>query len=209
MRTIALPLAAAFLAALFIIAPFGTEPETASSETSPELARLNAQLAALQGQVHRLGDAQRGTTLQVRNLADGQEPASDEPAGLEDEGPARGERAEADEVAALERASAQVELLEHTLGQEKVDPAWGPWAEGELMRTLGQLDGASEIAAQCTATLCRMELAFETARAQEQSIERLGSLTPWDGQGFLQMDRESLELVLYIARDGESLPRAG
>lgn len=217
MKKLGLSLTGLVIAGLLIAAPWRADSRAPGADgsgtaDSSQLARLDAELAALRGRVHRLDGVQSSTAEKVRDLASGPGADSSAPAQLEtptetlmsapvDEEAARQQ--------AMERASAQAELLDQTLGLESVDPTWAPWAEGELQRSLAELEGATGAAVRCTSTLCRMELDFATPEAQERSLDGLAELAPWDGQGFFRMDKESLSLVLYLARDGEVLPRAG
>ena len=202
---------AATLTIMLVAAPWrgdASEPATVQGTVDPaELARLNAELAALRGQVHRLDGAQSSASRQMRDLAAGQTE------GIPSAQPEAAMTTAIDELAArqqaMERAAAQAELLDQTLGMESVDATWAPWAEGELQQNLGKLEGTSEIAVRCTSTLCRMELDFTDSESQERSMDHLADIAPWNGQGFFRMDKESLSLVLYLARDGEVLPRAG
>lgn len=166
-----------------------------------ELARLNAEVALLRGQVGALSGSQDRMAERVsEQLAAQSEPAV--------RGPARDEHDQAEaQQAAWDHADAQLALLDETLAQEPIDREWAGWAETELTRAYGELDGATAMDIRCTATICRLDLEFATMEAQERSLDRLPGMAPWQGQGFFRMDRDARTMVVYLARDGQELPR--
>jgi hypothetical protein len=114
----------------------------------------------------------------------------------------------------LERAAAQiqaqVELVEGTLRTETVDPRWTDGAEATLRETFHKenMKGFQLWAVTCRTTLCRTELTLEGSSSPEESFKRLANSVPWQGQGFVRIDPgESAGIVLYLSREGYSLPR--
>ena len=103
----------------------------------------------------------------------------------------------------------QVALLEGTLLGEKSDSAWGNTAQLALNTTFHSetMAGVQLMKADCRTTLCRLELFLDGSTAPEDSFRKLVHSSPWQGQGFVQIDGESGKAVVYLAREGYSLPQ--
>ena len=103
----------------------------------------------------------------------------------------------------------QVALLEGTLLGEKPDSVWGNTAQLALNTTFHSetMAGVQLMKADCRTTLCRLELFLDGSTAPEDSFRKLVYSSPWQGQGFVQIDGESGKAVVYLAREGYSLPQ--
>lgn len=113
----------------------------------------------------------------------------------------------------LERAEAQtqaqVELIEGTMLTQKTDPEWANTAQLALHEVF-QSEATAGILlmnAECRTTLCRMELVLDGSVSPEDSFRKLTHLAPWQGQGFVRIDPEGGSAVVYLSREGDSLPQ--
>src|SRR5205823_4712742 len=97
-----------------------------------------------------------------------------------------------------------------TMLAEQADAEWAPTAEQALHEVFQskELTGMHLEEAACRTTLCRLALTLDDAMASEESFRALTRLTPWRGQGFVRIDQGgSGEVLLYLAREGYSLPQ--
>ncbi len=130
--------------------------------------------------------------------------------------PARDEGAEAaaltpeqERERAAARAQAELMLMEGTLLAEQPDSAWASTAQLALQATFQKeaISGVQLVDAECRSTLCRMELSVDDSIPQD-SLRNLLNLAPWSGQSLIQIDTETGEAVMYLAREEHALPQA-
>jgi len=116
---------------------------------------------------------------------------------------------EEEQTRAEAQIQTQVALLEGTLLGEKPDSAWVNTAQLALSTTFHSetMAGVQLMKADCRTTLCRLELFLDGSTAPEDSFRKLGHASPWQGQGFVQIDVESGKAVVYLTREGYSLPQ--
>ena len=104
----------------------------------------------------------------------------------------------------------QIELMEKTIFTEETDPEWSSEAElalDEAYRS-GEMEMVEIVDIDCRTTLCRVELSFDGSGSSEEDFFELVGLIPWGGQRFMRVDTgENAEAVVYLAREGHSLPR--
>lgn len=119
------------------------------------------------------------------------------------------ETSEMEEEKIMSQIKAQVDMMEETLQYEPVDAEWSDSVRIALYKSVQEnTTGNFEILnADCRSTLCRVDLTFDTA-LPEDSFRELQDLIPWNGEAFFQVDdTDSGQAVLYIAREGYSLPQ--
>jgi len=116
---------------------------------------------------------------------------------------------EEEQTRAEAQIQTQVALLEGTLLAEKLDSAWVNAAQLALNTTFHSetMAGVQLMKADCRTTLCRLELFLDGSTAPEDSFRKLVHASPWEGQGFVQIDGESGKAVVYLSREGYSLPQ--
>jgi hypothetical protein len=114
----------------------------------------------------------------------------------------------------IEMADAQmqthVELIEETIFIEETDPEWSYEAELALDEAYRNEDMERvELAnIECRSTLCRIELLFDETSSPEEVFRNFPHITPWEGEGFIKInDGENAQAVVYLAREGYSLPQ--
>lgn len=178
-----------------------------SSDLERRSAEMNSELASLRSQLVDLNQKQQATDQVVS-------------AGLENSGPSMPDGEGATELTP-EEESEQVEVqtmeliesFEQTILAEGTDPEWSSLAElaldeaskSEEMTEFGLVE------AKCATTMCRMTLFLDGSEPPEESFRKLVDLAPWQGEGFIYIqegdDGESAQAVIYLARDGYSLPQ--
>lgn len=166
---------------------------------------LQSNLRSLHSQLARMDRDQDATSYKLNQLTDqlgrveGADAQEAEAAALTpEEGRARAEA----------RLQAELALLDGTLRAERPDPAWASTAQQTLYDTFHPeaLPGVHLLGAECRTTLCRMELALDDA-SQPDSYRGLLHLAPWSGPSFIQINTETGETVMYLAREAHSLPQ--
>jgi hypothetical protein len=117
--------------------------------------------------------------------------------------------AEEEHERAKAQIRAQIEVFEGTMLMENADPAWASAAELALQEALQReaIAGLRLVQADCRTSLCRLDLALDSSLSPEGIFEQLIHLTPWNGHGFVQIDEESGEAVVYLSREGHELPQ--
>ena len=107
----------------------------------------------------------------------------------------------------------QSSLLEDTIANEEAYPQWSSWAENEITTAFSNTDveGLSIVEARCQSTICRVALSAEASVSVEERLRRLPVLTPWQAPGFFEVSgleepSETPEVILFLAREGHSLP---
>lgn len=101
-----------------------------------------------------------------------------------------------------------IDLLE-TIQSEPVDVEWSDSATKALYNSVQKnATGSVEIInVDCRSTLCRVEFFLNTPFKEEGFKELEKISPPWNGEGFFEFDENSGLAVMYIAREGHSLPR--
>jgi hypothetical protein len=105
---------------------------------------------------------------------------------------------------------AQIDVIEEAIMAEDPDPDWAQAAVDELDGAYQgeEMAGAEFVSVECRTTMCRMELALTGTKTAEETFRSLADLAPWEGQGFVQIeDGELGQVVVYLAREGHSLPQ--
>jgi hypothetical protein len=182
--------------------PFASRSAIAHSiapqqERDPNLADLNAQMAALAAQIDSL-------KRQASSATGNQEPTA--PTLTREEEQQRGDA----------QADAQEKLVEHAILSERLDPTWAPAAESAIRRMFddSQIESLKLVGTQCRATLCRIDIASNGPAGEagdfDQSFRKLLVRMPWQAQGFGRVYDPfgpSPTAVFFLAREGSSLPQ--
>ena len=106
-----------------------------------------------------------------------------------------------------------IELFEETILIEGTDPEWSGLAELALDEASKreEMTEFNLVDAKCGTTMCRMELSLDGSESPEESFRKLVDFAPWQGEGFIRIqdgnDREFAQAVVYLAREGYSLPQ--
>ena len=199
--------------------------------TREDIAALNAQIALVSKRVEDMGHRFGGTTRQL-NLLQVQLAQIEEehrrtliPEPLQEDWDALAIEADVEMLGTEEnweqqvpkhtqaRMRAQAELIEDIMQSEYTDPEWANSAEIALDETFLD-DKFSEfqvIGSECSGTLCRVRFYLDNVELAQGGIEKLARVVPalpWVGESWLKVENtESGEAVLYLAREGYSLPR--
>lgn len=184
------------------------EMKGGSSDLERRSAEMNSELTSLRSQLVDLNQGQE--SIDRIASADLESSGASAPDG-------EGAAAELTPEEEAEQVEAQtqelIELFEETILAEGTDPEWSSLAElaldeaskSEEMTEFNLLD------AKCGATMCRMELSLDGSESPEESFRKLVHFAPWQGEGFIRVqdgnDGESAQAVVYLAREGYSLPQ--
>lgn len=112
---------------------------------------------------------------------------------------------------AMARERKYAQDLDHVVAEEPRDAGWAWAIESGLRSDLGRSDlgSASVAGCECRTSLCRVQLRFRTADEREQFMSgaRLAGVMRNLGGMFVRLDSwEDLDIEMYVARDGQSLP---
>jgi hypothetical protein len=104
----------------------------------------------------------------------------------------------------------QIEGFEGTLVEEAADPGWASAVQVALQEALDReaMTGLRLVEADCRTSLCRLELALDGAMPPGEAFEPLIHSAPWDGPWFAHIDEASGVAVVYLSREGDTLPQA-
>lgn len=176
-----------------------------ASTAQQRAATLQRELAALRAQLAQV-DRGQTTLAQAMHQLHTHGPATrPELPGLPDQDTVTAARTPEEEAAFAEaQIQMQIQTLETTVREEKLDPSWASTAE-QTLHTM-ESPGFSLMRAECRTSLCRLELTLDGTTPPEESFHTLLQRVPWPGQSFLQMtDGEVPQVVLYLAREGYAL----
>jgi len=179
--------------------PRGPEAPAPRAPSSHQDARSAPLLAA------ELSDVQS----QIDALADNQEALQDQ---LDDAAETTQAPPPVDPAAANERqAQEQIATLSERFSAEAVDPSWASDAERALQVALDDdaLPGLSVRSATCHASMCLLDLEFSDVDARVDGMPDIPFYLPWNAEAFFSIDPEAeASATIYVAREGETLPRA-
>jgi hypothetical protein len=102
-----------------------------------------------------------------------------------------------------------LELLEDVVSREAPDARWSRDAAVTLSERLStpEFAGTRASSIDCAQSVCRFRLQHETVDARERFQPALGS-APLRGNLFFHYDGKKNETVVYVAREGQTLPPA-
>ena len=99
-----------------------------------------------------------------------------------------------------------IAFYEDTLRANPADTAQSLALESSLRDGLAQ----PSTRAECSAELCRAELAFEDPDARDEAMRRIPDLVPWASDGYASVDPEDpSRVVVYLSAEDRSLPEPG
>lgn len=167
---------------------------------TPPPEGTETRLDQLEGLVRDVAREQRQLAAVIARLAEDEAqagPQQDPPLG-----PA--ERAALADRQSLDQAS----LVSETHLEEAVDPGWAPQAQQSVHAMFANeaLEGFTLTSADCRASMCRIEMGVEEAIAGPEAFRKLQQNTPWNGAGFVEITLDPPGAVLYLAREGASIP---
>ena len=184
------------------------EMKGGSSDLERRSAEMNSELTSLRSQIVDINQGQESID---RIASPGLE--SPEASAPDEEGAAEEltveEEAEQVEADTLE----MIDLFEETILTEGTDPEWSSLAEFDLDEASisEEMTEFNLVDAKCGTTMCRMELSLNDFDSPEESFRKLVNFAPWQGEGFISIedgnDEESAQAVIYLAREGYSLPQ--
>jgi hypothetical protein len=101
---------------------------------------------------------------------------------------------------------AQIDYLQETVITEEVDQEWAKASTLALEETLQhkELKGLHLVHADCRKTLCQLVLNLQ--EGSEESLRKLPFFVPWAGEAFFHTDGQTGETLIFIAREGHTLP---
>lgn len=121
-----------------------------------------------------------------------------------------GQTFKTEEEKILEQIKAEEEIIQERIQSEPLDVEWSNSAIKALYESVQEktTGGIEILSADCRSTLCRVDFLFDTTSSDE-SLRELKHFVPWNSEGLIQIDDiNSGQAVLYIAREGYSLPRS-
>jgi hypothetical protein len=189
-----------------------TRLENERDGSAQDTARLRGELRALRERLTRLDEAQASMARHLEELGAGGALAEsgafpDAASGAAaDVAPAPTE----EQIAKTARAATRT--LEETFTAEPPDPEWAGRAElalTETYRNSEELPGVNLLGAECRSTLCVLEVGLDGDTSPGEAYSDLVFATPWPGESFIAIDEATGAALLYLAREGHSLPRAG
>lgn len=111
------------------------------------------------------------------------------------------------EQEAKQRAQQQAALLSSTVENEPADPAWSQLADDQINTTFQETGLLRSFKSKCQSTLCKIDVQFADAGQASQDFRILGTRLPWSAQMFGQINLETNEATIYLAREGYVLPQ--
>ena len=111
------------------------------------------------------------------------------------------------------KMNAQAELIETRIHSESPDPSWTDAAEIALEDKFmsGNIRQFELVDTECASTLCRVRFYFSdigSTQIDNPKLTQIVSALPWTGEAWLRFENtENGEAVLYLAREGHTLPR--
>lgn len=220
MKTIVAAVSAA-LVVVALVAYFVLQDDpSATIAADPSAAEREAQLRALQEQVaalqQRVADAEASMMRSAPTPSVG---AAVKAAPSTDDSPASAPAPTALPQAAEERAittnvmrEKTLATLENKLADEQLDAGWAGNFQAQLEQGLQSesFNGTRLSAVTCKSSLCRVTLTHDNVDMQEQFFEHMLELPVMaNTQAYYQRKDHpdgSTSLVLYIAREGQTLP---
>jgi len=113
------------------------------------------------------------------------------------------------ESAALDPAQLVAALDVHLRG-EGHDAAATSQASAHITDQLARAEAGELLSLDCGQTLCRSTLGFGDTDQRDARLADIGSLMPWDADGFFSTDPDDeLRVSVYFTRDAMALPTAG
>lgn len=213
--------AAIAIAVVVLVAYFVLQSDpSATIATDPAAAEREAQLRALQEQVaalqQRVADAEASM---ARSAARPRVGAAMNAAPSTDDTPSSAPTPAAPPRAAEEHATnanamreKTLATLENKLADEELDAGWAGNFQAQLEQGLQSesFTGTQLSAVTCKRSLCRVTLTHDNVDMQEQFFEHMLELPVMaNTQAYYQREDHpdgSTSLVLYIAREGQTLP---
>lgn len=165
-----------------------------------DVERLSAELSSLRSTLAKVSQDQASMAQSIDQASSREAPG--EAATLELTPEEELERADA-------QTQAQFELIDGTLLAEESDSDWASSANLALHEAFQSEDmkGVALVGVECRTTICRLELSLDNSAYPEDSFYHLVHVTPWQGQKLFRINEENGEAVVYLAREGHSLPQ--
>jgi hypothetical protein len=102
------------------------------------------------------------------------------------------------------------DILENSLRQEKKDEKWAASAQTKLGAAYdaAAAKGVHFLEADCRSTVCKVDIALDKPnKANEIELRKLmNKPAPWHGQRFMQMNKQTGNVVMYMMREDHDLP---
>lgn len=103
------------------------------------------------------------------------------------------------------------EILENQLRTEQTDPKWAKYAQTKLSSLYGVVanKGVQFVAADCRSTICKVNMVLDHPGKQNELQLRIlmDSPTPWRAPRFMQLNKQTGEVVMYMMREDYQLPK--
>jgi hypothetical protein len=159
------------------------------------------ELALLRAQVGKLEAQQSETKLSEQNAMASVPKDTEEPSFM------------SSDVAIKQREAlvkSHKDILENNLLQEKKDAKWSENAQSKLSSAYSAAtsNGIRFVDADCRSTLCKVNISLDQpGKAGEVQLKKLmDKPAPWRGQRFMQVDKQTGDVVMYMMREGNTLP---
>ncbi len=99
------------------------------------------------------------------------------------------------------------ELYQATLQSEVPDTAWSQMAEEQVMSSLSEAnDKLLTTDIECRESLCRLNVARANGATDDETMDAFDTHMEWAGEMSMTYDPKTGEAVVYLAREGHSLP---
>jgi len=181
--------------------PMLTENKLLSQNTSArQINTVLQELALLRAQVGKL-ELQQSETKLAQNSMPSEPKDTEQPSFLSSE--AANKQREA-------LVKTHKDILENNLRQEKKDSKWSENAQSKLgsVYSSAATNGIRFVDADCRSTLCKVNMSLDQpGKAGEVQLRKLmDKPAPWRGQRFMQVDKQTGDVVMYMMREGNPLP---
>lgn len=103
----------------------------------------------------------------------------------------------------------QILLLELSLSDGQDDPQWSSSAESSIQTAFSSqtLESVNFTDANCGSTLCKIDLSLTGDKSPGESYRDILDQVPWQGHGFVNINEETGDVQLYLAKEGHKLPK--
>ena len=168
-----------------------------SANVALELTSLQAQLKSLKATQERLADRVHDTSSELSALRDASRANDDVSSPGSNPSP----------EAAYEAERSQINDIEYLLASEPADPVGSNDLHERIDHVLAQRESLAWLQdVRCGMSVCSMTLSVapEDLSSDEMLVDSI--IDEVEGGGMMVYDEERAELVLYVGRDGQSLP---
>ena len=100
----------------------------------------------------------------------------------------------------------QRELLEAEIKHESRDEAWAAQASEQIRDGLRNDDSIKDLEVDCRESLCRLSMTFRSDNPSSPDMGVIARSIPWPTTGFFDITLDGSSAMLYVTREGRTLP---